>query len=511
MAETPFVFGPFVFCPVRGELRRDGEFVPVGQRGIALLSALLQADGKPVSKAELMERAWPGMIVEEGNLTVQIAALRKLLGTSPDGHDWITTVPRVGYRLLRMEASVAVKAEPVVLPSLAVLPFQNLSGDPEQEYFADGVAEDIITALSRFKSFAVIARNSSFTYKGRAVDARQVASELGVRYILEGSVRRAGTKLRITSQLVDCTRGENLWARNFDGALDDVFDFQDRITESVASAVEPTIQNAELEHARRQRPGSITAYDICLRARAKLGKETSDDNNEAYAMLTEALTFEPDNAQLLALTNFALGHRTAMGRIPVGAEDRETCIALAHRSLRHAADDPMVLAHCAMSLIHVAKEYDWGMAIIQKAVDANPNNLMVVVRAGIAHIHCGDPDAALSHFHRAIRLSPRDPDARYSLTGISHVQMILGDFPEAIAWATRSLAENSNFDATYWMLIAANAQLGRLEEARRHLGAYLNLAPEAAIAGIKAGQPAKDPSRLAAILDGLRMAGLPEE
>ena len=268
MADAPFAFGPFILDLVRGELRRDGEFVSVGQRGIALLSALLRADGKPVSKAELMEQVWPGMIVEEGNLTVQIAALRKLLGTSPGGHDWITTVPRIGYRLLRMEAPMAVKAEPAVLPSLAALPFQNLSGDPEQEYFADGVVEDIITALSRFKSFAVIARNSSFIYKGRSVDVRQVASELGVRYVLEGSVRRAGERLRISAQLIDGSTGAQLWAQNFDGERGEVFDFQERITESVASVAEPQIQKAELEHARTGRKGIVAAYDLFLQARA---------------------------------------------------------------------------------------------------------------------------------------------------------------------------------------------------------------------------------------------------
>ena len=221
-----------------------------------------------------MDAAWPGTAVEESNLSVQIASLRKLLGPSPDGGEWIATIPRVGYRFVaEPEAAVpaqtqAARSEPVI-PSLAVLPFQNLSGDPEQDYFADGVVEDIITALSRFKSFAVIARNSRFVYKGRAVDVRQVAKELGVRYVLEGSVRRAGDRLRITAQLVDGVTGAHLWADKFDGAVEDVFDFQDRITESVATVVEPHIQTAEIERSRRERPRSIAAYDIYLQGAAQ--------------------------------------------------------------------------------------------------------------------------------------------------------------------------------------------------------------------------------------------------
>ena len=200
-----------------------------------------------------------------------------------------------------------------------MLPFANLGGDPEQDYFADGVVDDIITALSRFRSFAVIARNSSFVYKGRAVDVRQVAQELGVRYVLEGSVRRAGDRLRITAQLVDGATGAHLWAEHFDGALDDVFDFQDRITESVAMLVEPQIQSAEIARSRRERPGSIAAYDIYLQALPKINDETSSENAEAHALLTEALALEPDNALLLAHTAWALAHRTAMGWPPIGA------------------------------------------------------------------------------------------------------------------------------------------------------------------------------------------------
>jgi TolB-like protein len=307
-------FGPFLLDAARGTLSRDGAPVPLGQRALAVLAALAEAAGRTVAKEELLARAWPGAIVEEGNLTVQIAALRKAMG---EGQGWILTVPRVGYRL----AAPAPAPGPAVIPSLAVLPFANLGADPEQEWFSDGVVDDIVTALSRFRSFAVVARTSSFAYKGRATDVRQVARELGVRYVLEGSVRRAGDTLRISAQLVDGGTGAHLWAERFDGSLDEVFDFQDRITADVAFIVEPQIQMAEIERSRRERPGSIAAYDACLQAIPMINKQTVKENAAAYALLTRALAQEPNNPLLLSHAAWALGHRSAMGWPPIGPND----------------------------------------------------------------------------------------------------------------------------------------------------------------------------------------------
>ena len=398
-----------------------------------------------------------------------------------------------------------------VIPSLAVLPFHNLSGDPEQDYFADGVVEDIITALSRFKSFAVIARNSSFVFKGRAVDVREVARDLGVRYVLEGSVRRAGERLRIGAQLIDGTTGAHLWAQNFDGTVDEVFDFQDRITEGVATVVEPQIKIAEIEHSRRERPESIAAYDLYLRALAKHDDSGPEANATAYALLAEALHLEPDNAIILATAARKLHHRNFMGWAPIGRDDMEKCSELARRALHHAGGDATVMAYCGDVLVHFIKDYDWGMTVIRSAVETNPNNLEVVIHAGILTLHCGDIDEALAHFHRAIQLSPHDPSAHLSLTGIAHVQMILADYAEALVWAARALTLSPNNHPTYWMLIAANAQLGRMDEARRLLREFRQIAPAATIASIWAGQPQKDPGRCANILEGLRLAGLAED
>jgi TolB-like protein/tetratricopeptide (TPR) repeat protein len=510
MVEPRHAFGPFVLDVGCGLLQRSGKSVAIGQRGLALLQALLEADGGIVSKAVLMERGWPDTIVEDGNLTVQISALRKTLGPAPNGREWIATVPRVGYRLVRLiDGSETTNIALSVTPALAVLPFANLSGVAEQDYFSKGVVDDIITALSRFKSFAVIARNSSFVF--REVDVRRVAKELGVRYVLEGSVRRSGNRLRITARLVEGVGGAHLWAQSFDGELDNLFEFQDDITERVATIVGPLIQRAEISRSRGERPGSIAAYDIYLRALSKILTESASDNAEAFALLAKGLTLEPDNALLNAHAAWALEHRITMGWPPLGPEDREKCFMLARRGLENSAGDPAVTAHCAMALIQVAREYDWGMAVLKEAVEANPNNLMVVTAAGVANLHCGSIEMALALFHRASRLSPRDPLAHISLCGTAHAQMILGNYSDVLVWAARALAINPNFDASLWMLIAANAHLGRLDHARHFLVELKKASPGITIARIKAGQPAKEPSRISAILEGLRLAGLEED
>ena len=511
MAEKLVSFGALTFDQQRGTLSKVGNPLNISERAISLLATLIEADGQAVSKTDLMAKAWPGMIVEEGNLTVQIAALRKALGMDAAGNDWIVTVPRVGYRLLAPQIEATKTAEPMVLPSLAVLPFANLSGDLEQEYFADGVVEDIITALSRFKSFAVIARNSSFTYKGRAVDVRQVASELGVRYILEGSVRRSGSKLRISAQLVDGQSAANLWAQNFDGALDDVFAFQDRIAEGVVSIAEPNIREAEISRSRRERPQSLAAYDLYLKAQALRWHLASlGEFEEVNDLLSAALVIEPNNASYLALAAWSLHAPNIGGWEPIAADRRLLCAKYIERALRYAGDDATALSQCSLILSHGLHEYDRGIEIGRRAIDANPNDINAVNHAGVNALHFGDPDDALIYFQRAIRLNPRDVSVAWPLTGCAHAEMIKGNFAAALSWAERSFALNPQFIFTYWMLIAANAQLDKIDEARRWLVKFRALNPEVTVTSIRAGQPSKHPSGMAAIVGGLRLAGLPE-
>jgi TolB-like protein len=509
MAVAPLAFGPFLLDAARGVLLRDGTAVPLGQRALAVLAALAEAPGRTVAKADLIARAWPGTIVEEGNLTVQIAALRKALATG-DRNDWILTVPRVGYRLVAPAPEAEVPAAALAVPRLAVLPFADLGGDPGQAWFADGVVADIIAALSRFRSFAVVAHSTSLAYKGRAADVRQVAAELGARYVLEGSVRRAGERLRISAELVDGETGAQLWAETLDGALAEVFDFQDRITAAVATVAEPRIHAAEIARSRRERPGSVATYDLYLRALAAILAETEAGNAEAYALALEGLAREPDDPRLLTLASWVLEHRTAMGWAPLGPDDRARCGAFAKAALARAGDDATLLARCGVSLLQGAREYDWGMALLRAAVESNPNNASVLVQAGVGHLHCGDLDEAVALAQRADLLRAGDLGAHFPLCVMAHVAILRGRYAEALDLASRAFARNPNFDPTLWMLITANAHLGRMDDARRYLAMLQAMAPGITVARIRAGQPAKDPARIEPVLEGLRLAGLPE-
>ncbi len=509
MSQPPLTFGPFTFYPDRRALSCDGKTTELGQRACALLQSLLKAEGRPVSKAELIESGWSGVAVEEGNLTVQIAGLRKLLGPGPGGQEWIVTIPRLGYRLILPQDPSVGDAE-IGRPTLAALPFENLSGDADSDYFADGVVADIITALSRFRKLAVVSRNSSFVYKGQTVDARTIAATLGANYLLEGSVRRSGERLRITAQLVEGNSGVTLWTDRFDGDLSDVFDFQDRITETVATLVAPAIEATELAQSRQKRPESISTYDILLRAKAFIEEETETGNMAAHALLAEALVHEPDNALILGQIAWSLEHRCAMGWPLIKPDDVERCVDYARRGIRHAGGDAWVMAQCALALIQPGRDYNGGMAVIEQALQQNPNDLYVLTIAGVMNVHCGDLDTAMKYYEHALRLGQSDPNARFVLTGIAHIQIVRGNFAEALVFATRALAFNDRFDATYWMLIAANAHLGQVSQAQKWLASLLEFAPPVTISRILASQPARYPQRFGPIAEGLRIAGFPE-
>lgn len=309
-------------------------------------------------------------------------------------------------------------------------------------------------------------------------------------------------------RLVGGADGLLLWAERFDGGLDDVFAFQDRITEQVACLIEPAISAAEIDRFRHERPKSFSLYDIYLRARSLIAEESEPANRKAYDLLVKALEIDPDNADLLMHAAWALEHRTTMGWPPIGSDDVERCLDYARRGLRHARGNARVMTHCGMALLQTGKDYIGGMRVIAAAAAANPNDLFVTCNLAVATMHCGDLDEALAVAHRALRLGSGDPDARFPMTSIAMIAIMRGDYELALVWASRSLSVNASFDATYWMLISANAHLGRMDEARRHLDRLLKIAPGVTLAGIKSGQPAMHPERIGAILEGLKLAGL---
>ena len=508
MADAQIRFGPFLFDPGRMTLARGGEVMQLGNRAALLLKCLVDAGGETVAKEALMNAAWPGVAVEEGNLTVQIAGMRKLLGQDGEGRDWIVTVPREGYRLLAAPAADGLPEPGGAMPVLAILPFRNLSRDADADYFADGVVTDIITALSRFRSFRVISRNTVFARRSQDVDIRQAASDLGADYLVEGDIRRAGERLRISVRLVQGHDGFTLWAERFDGTLEDVFAFQDQIAEAVASRLKPALEQVETMRSLRDRPKSFAAYDVYLRALALIGEESAEANVKAHALLLRALELEPDNASMLAHAVWALEHRNAMGWPPIGPDDQARCLDYARRALEHCAGDPRIMAPCGMALVQTGKDYVGGMQVIEAAAAANPNDVYVMSVLGVSTLHCGNLDEAVLHLERAMRLGPQDPDRRFAMTGIAHIAVIRGDYEQALYWAGRSLSVNARFDATYWMLISANAYLGRIEEAKLHLDRLREIAPGVSLARIKAGQPARYPERIGTVLEGLRRAGM---
>jgi adenylate cyclase len=404
--------------------------------------------------------------------------------------------------------SASRKTERSDVPLLAVLPFQNMSGDAEQEYFADGVVEDLITALSRFKSFAVIARNSSFIYKGRSVDVRQVGKELGARYVLEGSVRRSGNRLRITGQLVEAMTGAHLWADKFDGAVEDIFDVQDKITESVVAVVEPQIQHAEIKRSRSERPESLAAYDLHLRAVQKLNLDRPEENAAALQLLERAIALEPGYA--LALGNAAYGyeHRVSSSWPALTEDDAKRSLQLARAALAVAEGDATVLARCGMALILIGRDYEQGLLMVTRAVESNPNNLTAIFVAGYANHVAGSREEALKFFTRAIRLSPSDTSE--AMGGAGQIQMCLENYEEGLKLAERSLAMNPSWRVSRYTAIVCNVYLGRMEEAKRAMAALLELEPTINLAQVRSAYHTRDPHRNDTLIEGLRRAGMPE-
>jgi adenylate cyclase len=389
-------------------------------------------------------------------------------------------------------------------PSIAVLPFINMSGDPEQDYFADGMVDEITTALSRFKSLFVIARNSSFAYKGRAVDIKQVGRELGVRYVLEGSVRKAAGKVRIIGQLIDATTGAHLWADRFEGDLSDVFALQDRMTESVVSAIAPKMFQTEIDLAVR-RPNNLSAYDLCLRAFPPFYSWTRGGTVEALRLVSRALEIDPRYG--LAATLAGDCHFLNVGE--GWAADPNSEIAEGFRLLRLAisidGNDALALSILGCQTALFSGDFDTAREMVDRAVALNPNSLRAWEQRGFTYVLAGQPEEAIRSFERVIRLSPFDPSLFLTFTGMGMAFIGLCRFDEAVAAAKKAVRRNPLYAVTYRCLAIALAHLGREAEAREAAAGLLELDPDFRISEWTAGR------RLGQIyIDGLRKAGLPE-
>lgn len=394
-------------------------------------------------------------------------------------------------------------------PSIAVLPFTNMSGDPEQEYFVDGMVEDIITALSRFDQLFVIARNSSFVYKGQAVDIKRVSRELGVRYVLEGSVRKAGNKVRITGQLIDGATGTHLWADRYDGKLEDIFDLQDRITTEVIGAIEPTILKAEIDRARRKPADNLEAYDYYLRALPHIYAIRPDENLTAIELLDKAIDLDPDYATALAHAAWCLVQRATRAWPPVGEDDRATAVSLARRALAAGRDEPLSIVLGGFVLVALREDYNTGLEAVRRAVSQHSGSGFINSIAGYALVFGGDPEQGKDLLDKAMELSPRDVNFFSHLIGVATAHLICGRPGIAAELAERSIALNPGWDSSYWVLIVSYVQLDRQSDAQAALVKLLKITPDATISRYKERLPIRDPAALEMVLDGLRAVGLP--
>jgi len=392
-------------------------------------------------------------------------------------------------------------------PSIAVLPFQNMSGDPEQEYFADGMVEDIITALSRFKSLFVIARNSSFTYKGKAVDIKQVGRELGVRYVLEGSVRKAGGKVRITGQLIDAATGVHLWAERFDGPLEDIFEVQDQVTISVIGALLPQLEQAEVQRARGKPTDSLSAYDCFMRAQNYSRQLTQAAYHEASNYLERAIALDAS----FGLAKAFLAHSLVLGTLQgwAGPQDRERAVELAKASLESGEDDPSLLRCAGHTLGFFTREHDRAVSLLERAAELNPNSSGVLWSLGwVRCFAVKDANLAIQAFERAMRLSPRDPDYHFMLGGLAFAHSMAGQDERALELAWRCIQLKPKLALAHRAYISALANLGRLDEAKAAARTLLEFDPGFTISG-RAAQ-FRESAFTRRYNAGLLAAGLPE-
>jgi TolB-like protein len=451
-----------------------GGAVPVslGSRALDLLHVLARRPGEIVSKDTIMNSVWPGLAIEEGNLTVQISALRRTLDQGRAHGSCIQTIPGRGYRfvapVVRVDAVAEIAAPELALPdkpSIAVLPFANMSGGLEQEYFADGMVEEIITALSRIGWLFVIARNSSFIYKGQSVDIKRVGRELGVRYVLEGSVRRSARRVRITAQLIDATTDAHLWADRFEGPLEDVFELEDKVAIAVAGIIEPTLEVAEIHRSMARRTTDLTTYDLYLRALSLVWGWNREGVVAGIGILGRAIARDPQYAPVLALSAAAHTNLHVNDWTGDPAGTRETAVEHARRALASDDDDPNVLGFVARTFGYFGEDIGAAIALIDRALLLNPSFARGWVTRGWLRLWAGQPEPAIEDFETSLRLSPH-VRAADRLMGLGVAYFFARRLDEAEAMLLRSLQGYPKWPPSYRFLAAAHAHRGRLDEAR---------------------------------------------
>jgi TolB-like protein/DNA-binding winged helix-turn-helix (wHTH) protein len=544
-----FLFGECTLDADTRELRRSGRVVHLEPQVFDVLVHLINRRDHVVSKDELVAKVWHGRIVSDSTLSSRITAARQAIGDNGEQQSFIRTIARRGFRFVGdlrdapstpgADASMPAPApaidrqqpidgahphaddkgrrspSPPELalpdkPSIAVLAFQNMSGDIEQEFFADGIAEEIVTALSKSHWLFVIARNSSFTYKGKSVDVRQVGRELGVRYVLEGSVRKAGNRVRITAQLIDATTGHHVWADRYDRALEDIFIVQDEITQSIIGAIAPGIVAAEIQRTRGRDAAELGQWERMVRAHWHARRFTREDCRETFRLLGEVLQRDPDNAMALAdlAYNWHMGGSFGWIEEPIPVARGRMGEAARHAV---ACDDRDAAAQTSLALYELfSNQHDDAIKRLKRAIELDPNSSFARGNLGVAFAFGGEPDLALAALNEAKRLSPRDYLMVISHTASAWSHLSAERFAEAMDCAKQAIDFNPNFPDAHGVLAASAALLGRMADAKAGLDGYMGLLPGLTLDDPRLTRPFRRPEDRERFLSGLHKAGLPD-
>lgn len=509
-------FGDHRLDLARRELRRGSDLIAIEPKAFDLLAYLVQHRDRVVTKDDLVRTVWDGRIVSESALTTRINAVRRALGDDGRAQRLVRTFNRKGLRFVGEVRELPAPAAPAASlpadakPAIAVLPFENLTGDPEQEYFVDGMVEEITTAIARFPWLFVTARNSSFAYKGRAVDVKQVARELDVRYVLEGSVRKSGNRVRIAGQLIDTATGAHLWAERFDGALDDIFALQDEVAAGVAGAVGPQLRLAEIARARRKPTESLDAYDLHLRALARCYERTRESTAEEIRLSQQALALDPGYAAVMATIAGCRCLQRNRHWIPDSGPEIDEGIRMARQAVASTRADPEVLTIAGFALAFLAGDNAAALGAIDRAIALNPNLAVAWGQRALVLVFLNRPDEAIPAAQQAMRLSPREPRRFMFVQAMAFAHLAAGRYEAGLPWAEEALRENAGLPGLRFKLSLCG-HLGRLDEAAECLRRVRESWCEPTVVSIMRG-PAKGvaPEILARMAEGLRKAGVPE-
>jgi TolB-like protein len=504
-------FGDHRLDIARRELRRGGELVALPPQAFDLLVFLVQHRDRVISKDDLLRGVWDGRIVSDSAITTRINAVRRALGDDGTAQRLVRTFLGRGVRFVGdvtelpdQTASISDRS------SIAVLPFENLSADADQEYFVDGMVEEIITALSRFRRLVVIARNSTFSYRGRPIDVRQIGRELGARYVLEGSVRKAGNRVRIAGQLINTATGAHIWTDRFDGTLGDVFDLQDRVASSVVGAIEPQLRLAEIDRASRKPTESLEAHDLYLRALAQEYKRTKEGSAEAVRLLKCALELDPGYIPAVALISGCRTLQRSRHWIPTSGPEVDEAISFARQAITAGADDPAILTSAGHTLAFLAGENDTALSALDRAIVLNPNFALASGLRALVLVYLNRPDEAILAAQRAIQLSPRDPLTFLFVQATAFAHLAAGRHEAEMPWADEALRLNGGLPALRFKLSFCG-HLGRLDDAQQCLRRLRELHPDPTVSSVM-----RDVSRgvapeiVAHMAEGLRKAGVPD-